>query len=96
MGDVLGREIAAGAAAVLDDHLLAPDVRQPLTDDAGDGVGAAAGGEGHDQADVAVRPALRDGRTMEDGGASAEAAESLIKWRRLIIGVLPWIDLFSC
>ena len=67
MGDVLGGEIAAGAAAVLDDHLLAPDLREPLTDDAGDGVGAAAGREGDDQADVPVRPGLRQRRPMDEG-----------------------------
>ncbi len=43
--DRLGPDIAAGARPVLDDEWLAEPLRQPLTDEARDDVGRAAGGE---------------------------------------------------
>ena len=43
--DRLGADIAAGARPVLDDELLAEPLRQPLTDQARDDVGRAAGGQ---------------------------------------------------
>ena len=43
--DRLGGDIAAGARPVLDDELLAEPLRQPLTDQARDDVGRAAGGK---------------------------------------------------
>ena len=56
--DRLGADDAAGADAVVDHDLLAEPLGQLLADDAGDGVGAAAGLERHDQADRALdRPA---------------------------------------
>jgi hypothetical protein len=50
----LRADVAAGAAAVVDEHRLAEDLRQPRRDAAGDGVGPAAGGEGHDEPDRLV------------------------------------------
>ena len=55
-GGGLGGDIAAGAAAVLDHHLLAPDVGEPGGEDAGDGVGSAARRKRHDQPHEAVGP----------------------------------------
>jgi hypothetical protein len=55
----LAGDVAAGAAAVLDHDLLAPGLRQVPGHDARDGIGAAAGRIGHDQAHVARRPGLR-------------------------------------
>ena len=43
--DRLGGDIAAGARPVLDDELLAEPLRQPLTHQAREDVGRAAGGE---------------------------------------------------
>jgi hypothetical protein len=72
-GDELGGDIAAGAGLVLDDHLLAPDLREPRADDAADAVDAAAGREGHDELDDAAGPALC---CVCGGGASAEDQHS--------------------
>ena len=55
--DLLGADAAAAADAVLDHELLAEPLAELLRDDAGDGVGAAAGGERHDEADRPLRPA---------------------------------------
>jgi hypothetical protein len=56
-GDLLGAEAAAGADAVFHDELLAQAHRELLRDQAGDGVGAAARRERHDEADRPLRPA---------------------------------------
>ena len=55
---LLGRQVAAGRAVVLDDHLLTELVGETLGDDAGDGVSSSAGGVGHHQADGFVRVVL--------------------------------------
>ena len=65
--DRLGADIAAGAALVLDHHLLAPDLGQPVGEDARDHVGSAAGRKRHDQSDMTVGPALRPGSADEGG-----------------------------
>ena len=44
--DRLGADIAAGTRPVLDDEWLAKPLRQPLTDQAREDVGRAAGGNG--------------------------------------------------
>ena len=69
-GGSLGREIAAGTAAVLDCHLLAPYLGQPGRDQAADRVGAAARRERHDQTNEAGGPGLclRERRAAEHAG----------------------------
>ena len=57
--DLARRDGAAGAAAVLDDDLLAERLAHLVGDDARDGVVAAAGRIGHDQRDRAGRIVLR-------------------------------------
>ena len=54
-GDRGGRDVAAGAAAVLDDHRLAERFAERRVDDAGGDVGAAAGREAHHHGDLPVR-----------------------------------------
>src|SRR5262249_35621167 len=68
--DRLGADIGGAAAAVLDHHLLAPDVRELAGNHPGDGVGPAAGRKRHDQAHETVRPIL-GGRGRSLGGYSA-------------------------
>ena len=55
----LHRQDAVGALAVLHHHRLAPSLRQPLGEQPGDNVHAAAGAERRDQADGVLRPVLR-------------------------------------
>ena len=57
--DRLGGDIAAGARPVLDDELLAEPLRQPLTDQARDDVGRAAGGKADNDAHRPRRIGLR-------------------------------------
>ena len=64
---LLGRQVAAGRAVVLDDHLLTELVGETLGDDTGDGVSPSAGGVGHQQADGFVRVALGEGGGAENG-----------------------------
>src|SRR5262249_42843179 len=71
----LGADIASGAALVLDHHLLAPDLGQPVGNDAGNPVGSAAGRERDDQADVTVRPVLRAGAANEGGCECGSGAQ---------------------
>ena len=52
LGDRARGDVAAGAAAVLDDDALAPFLLQALAEDARDRVGRPAGGEGDDEAHV--------------------------------------------
>jgi hypothetical protein len=47
--DRLGADIAAGSRSVLDHEWLAEALRQPLSDQARDGVGRTASGEWRDQ-----------------------------------------------
>src|SRR5262249_20731255 len=68
--DCLGADIGGAAAAVLDHHLLAPNVGELAGDDAGDGVGSPAGRERHDQPHEAVRP-IRAGRSLRERAPDA-------------------------
>ena len=66
-----GADHAAGAADVLDDDLLAQHLGQPLGDNAGEHIGAAAGRKAHHQRDGPVRPtALPENRAPH--GSRAE------------------------
>ena len=58
-------ELAAGAGLVLDDDRLAEHLAQPLGQQPGDGIGAAAGGEADQQPD---RAAVGAGRRPGGGG----------------------------
>jgi hypothetical protein len=82
--DRLGSEHAAGADAVVDDDLLAEPLGQPLSDNAGDGVGAAAGLERHDQADrTFARPALlalRPGHARRQHGGEKHNGVTHDEW----------------
>jgi hypothetical protein len=60
---------SAGAADILDDHLLAQNLGQPPPDDAPEHVGAAASRERDHHGQRAAGPALRD------GGAGAVVAK---------------------
>ena len=53
-------DVAGGARPVVDDHRLAPLLRQLLADVARQQIGAAAGRERHDDAHRLLRPLLRD------------------------------------
>ena len=57
--DRLGADIAAGTRPVVDDELLAEPLRQPLTDQARDDVGRAAGGIANNDAHRPRRIGLR-------------------------------------
>ena len=76
--DRLGADIAAGAALVLDHHLLAPERGEPVGEDAGDRVGSASRRERNDQANDAARPALcargahRQGRSERRRGGKPD------------------------
>ena len=56
--DLLSRQISAGRPVVLDDDLLAELLGDALRHDAGDGIGAAAGGVRHQQPDRLRRISL--------------------------------------
>ncbi len=90
LGDRLGADIGAGAGLVLDHDLLAPDLGEPMADDAGDRVGGAAGHERNDEPHVpaAAMPAPRR-RAIRSPELSADAAASPARRRRVIIGFLP-------
>ena len=62
LGHRLRGDVAAGAGAVVDDHLLADAGGQARGEDAGVGVGATAGGEADQDADGA-------GGVVVEGGA---------------------------
>jgi hypothetical protein len=78
---VLGGEHAGDAGLGLDDDLLVPHLRQLGGDDAGERIGAAAGGKADDDADRAVRPFLgeqaRRGEGGDGGAAGLEEGASL-------------------
>ena len=59
MGGNIEREPGAGAGPVLDNDLLAPDLRQPVGDDARGQIRAAAGRKPDHQTHDPARPALR-------------------------------------
>ena len=65
-GDLAGRGVAAGAADVLDEELLAEIVGKLLRHDAGDGIGRSAGGKADHDAHRPARIALR--RCRHDAG----------------------------
>ena len=71
VGDLGRGERAAGAGDVLHDDLLAELRRHRLGDQPGDGVGRAAGGEGHDDGDRAGRVVLGEGRAAASKAAAA-------------------------
>ena len=70
--DRLGADIAAGARPVLDDEWLPEPLRQPLTDQARDDVGRAAGRKADDDAHrprrIGLRP--RDARHGRQRGSA--------------------------
>src|SRR5262245_10506073 len=74
-GGDLGAQAAAGAGAVVDDDLLAERFSQPLADQAGEHVGAAAGRVGHDHADGSIGIRLRRRRGAGEGGESEKGGE---------------------
>ncbi len=65
LGDARGAVHAAGAADILDDHLLAEPLGQLLRHQAADEIDRAAGRERHHHGDRPRRPVLRDGGTAE-------------------------------
>ena len=68
-GCQLRRDVAAGAGTVVDQHLLAPALAQPVADDARQYVGSAARPERDDEADRFRRVFLR-GNCNRGGGES--------------------------
>ena len=62
LGEHLGAEHAALAAAIVDDHRLLGDFRHALAEHARDDVAGAAGRERHDQPDLARRKIFCAGR----------------------------------
>ena len=76
LGDHVGAERAAGAAAVVDHDLLLEDFLQLLPDHAGDQVVRPAGRERHDQPDRLRRKLLRGGRDRtQHNGADADETQ---------------------
>ncbi|MNQ81412.1 hypothetical protein D3C85_964340 [compost metagenome] len=69
VGHVLGADVAAGAAAVLDDDVLLERLSEFFGQAARQGVGGAARRKGHDQRDGANgRVGVRSERGSRDGG----------------------------
>ena len=87
--DRLGGDIAAGARPVLDDEWLAEPLRQPLTDQAREDVGRAAGGKADDDAHRPRRIGLRPGDARygrERGGTRCQMQRidgAKVSWRLL-------------
>ena len=77
LGDGVRANGAAGSGAVLDDHPLAEPGGELLGEQAGQGVGRAAGGEGQHHADRPGGPCgLRGGGArLRDEGGGGEAGE---------------------
>ena len=75
----LGADIGAGARPVLDDEWLAQPLRQPLTDEASDDVGRAAGRNRNGQAHRPRRVGLRVRATRKDrqGGGARRQLQKL-------------------
>ena len=65
------RDVAAGAGAIVDHHLLAPALAQPLAHHARENIGGAARPERDDDADRFRRIVLRDRRRRGDGDESS-------------------------
>ncbi len=81
--DGLGADIGAAAGPVVDDHRLAEPLGQPLSHQARNEVGGAAGRIGHDPAHRPRRVALRDGRARHDGegGGDSREAQEFTAWK---------------
>jgi hypothetical protein len=81
--DPVGPRHAAGAADILDDHLLPQDFGQPRRQNPAHGVGPAAGRERNHHGHRPARPALRrsvtgDGEQSERGcGENGDAASAV-------------------
>jgi electron transfer flavoprotein alpha subunit len=71
--DGVRADVAAGAAAVVDDEVVAERLREPVADVAREDVGRAAGREGHDHLDDAARVVV--GGRGRGGGGRAEGGE---------------------
>ena len=87
MIDEFGADVSGRAGAVLDHHRLAPFARQPVADKSGNGVGGAAGSEGDDDFDGAIRIVLRESpnRTVPTRQRSASSGHgSAGQGRRLV------------
>ena len=86
-GDFTG-DVAGGAAAVVDDHLLSEGFAEFLREQAADDVAGAAGREGQHQADrafgVGGRADGRHGGSCDEDGEAGEAGDH-------VHGVLPGI-----
>ena len=83
------RDIAAGARPVLDDEWLTEPLRQPLSDQARDDVGRAAGGKADDDAHrprrIGLRP--RDARHGRQRGSARGQMQKLSagKFHRVLL-----------
>src|SRR5712692_6260046 len=77
LGDDVGRDVARGPGAVVDDHLLAEQLRELMSDRARGGVGAAAGREADDHSNGFDRVILgrRLSRCGEQRGRQGRACE---------------------
>ena len=76
--DDLGADIAAGARPIVDEEWLPEPLRQPLTDQARDDVGRAAGRNSHDQTHRPRRICLRSRDARHDrerGSARCQVQE---------------------
>ena len=78
--DHLRCDIAGGAAPVLDDHLLAPDLGQPIGNHATDRVAGAAGRKGHDESHVSAG----EGRARARRVRAARAAVPAVRCRKAL------------
>ncbi|MNL54274.1 hypothetical protein D3C87_1775950 [compost metagenome] len=72
--DVVGTEVATGAGDVLDDDLLAEILRHLLRHDPCHHIGRAAGCEGNDEGDCAIREALSV--RLDAGAENGECSEA--------------------
>ena len=87
----LRSDIAAGAAFVLDHHLLAPELGQPVGKHAGDRIGRSARGKRHHEAHVAARIGLCPGskRYGRERGSARGQMQKLTP-RKLHDVFTPW------
>ena len=80
--DRLGGDIAAGSRPVLNDEWLAEPLRQPLTHQARDDVGRAAGAkptiDAHRPRRIGLRP--RDARHGRQRGSARGQMQKLLRW----------------
>ena len=77
VGNDFAADHAAGAAAIVDDDLLAKPLAEMLGDDAGDDVVDAAGRERHHKAHRLIRVVLRQGRDSKPNNTTAAAVSTL-------------------